>query len=71
MTGLLTFMDRGDRAQIAAWSRKRAGDLHKTLGLPNKGSSARVARMADALTAAYELGYLRRVREQRRREVPL
>lgn len=71
MAGTLNFMSDRSRGQVAGWARVRAKALHKELKLPESGSPARLASIAHALTAAYELGYLRRVKYERRRAVPL
>lgn len=70
-TGLLTFMTDASRASVAAWSRSRAAKLEAEMGLPKRGRPARIAKIAQALCVGYELGYLRRVRVERRRAVPL
>jgi hypothetical protein len=69
--GLLAFMGDATRARIAAWARTRAAAIDKDQHLPLRGRPARIAAIADSLCAAYELGYLRRVRVERRRAVPL
>lgn len=71
MTGELSFLNDASRSQVAAWARGRAKAVHRELGLPERGSPKRIATIAHALSAAYELGYLRRVRVERRRAVPL
>ena len=71
MTGELAFLSDASRAQVANWARRRAEAVHKGLKLPERGAPARIAAIAHALSAAYELGYLRRVRIERRRAVPL
>lgn len=68
---MLTFMSDTARAQIATWARRRAVQVEKKLRLPKRGQPQRVKEIAQSLSAAYELGYLRRVRIERRRAVPL
>jgi len=71
MTGELAFLSDRSRAQVATWARGRAKVLHKAMKLPDRGGAPRIAAIAHQLCAAYELGYLRRVRLERRRAVPL